>query len=134
MMMTRTRFFKFLLVFKRQRDLCWQRYFEEKMDIRSPEIYQHHVYALKVTSSSRYEQRFFVITNMFIYNVKMKSEKSRLTRRVFSFAERLWYHPIEALTKLEIEPCKKLDKAQYLMTMHFDGELQNNILVNLKKK
>jgi hypothetical protein len=74
----RDKIFKFLLIFRRQRDLCWQRYFEEKMEMLTPEFYQYHVYALKVTSGSRYEQRFFVISNIFIYNVKMKSEKSRL--------------------------------------------------------
>ncbi|CAI2374760.1 unnamed protein product [Moneuplotes crassus] len=130
--------FKFHTILKRQNAICWQRYFEDKMEIRAPEIYQYHVYALKVTAGSkfgtRFENRFLVFSNIFIFNVKMKSEKSRLNRRVFSFNEKLWYHPIEALTKLVLEPCKKVDKAKYLLHMYFDGDLQNKVLVNLKKK
>lgn len=106
----RDKTFKFLLIFRRQNIECWQRYFEEKMELRAPEIYQHHAFAFKVTSGNRFEPRFFVVSNMFIYNVKMKSEKSKLERRVFSFRERLWYHPIEAMTKLELELSKKTDK------------------------
>lgn len=130
--------FKFHTIFKRQNSICWQRYFEEKMEIRAPEIIQHHCYAFKVTMGSkfgtRFENRFLVLSNIFIYNVKMKSEKSRLGRRVFSFNEKLWYHPLEALTKITLEQCTKKDKPKYLMTMHFDGTLQNKILVNMKKK
>mmetsp|Transcript_29035 Transcript_29035/g.25678 ORF Transcript_29035/g.25678 Transcript_29035/m.25678 type:complete len:206 (+) Transcript_29035:341-958(+) len=126
--------FKFLLILRRQNSICWQRYFEDKMSIRSPEIYMCHAYSFKVTSGNKFEKRFFVISNIFIYNVRMKSEKSRFNRRVFSFNEKLWYHPIEAMTKIVIEPCKKTKTAKFLLTMHFDGTLQNNILVNLKKK
>jgi hypothetical protein len=82
--------FKFNFIFNRQKNQCWQRYFEEKMEIRTPEVYQYHAFAYKVTTGSRFEPRFIVISNIFIYNVKMKSEKSRLNRRVNSFNERLW--------------------------------------------
>jgi len=51
--------FKFLLILKRQNAICWQRYFEEKMEIRSPEIYQCHSFAFKVTSGNKFEKRFF---------------------------------------------------------------------------
>ena len=124
--------FKFHLIFKRQNAICWQRYFEDKMDIRTNEIYQCHTYALKVTTGNKFEPRFFVISDIFIYNVKMKSEKSKLNRRVFSFNEKLWYHPIQAMTKIVLEPCKKPEKAKYLLIMHFDKNLQNQVLVNLK--
>lgn len=40
------------------------------------------------------------------------------------------YHPIEALTKIEIEHNKKA-KAPLLLTMHFDLDLQNKILGNI---
>ena len=103
------------------------------MELRLPEIYQNHAFSYKVTSRNSFEPRFLVLSTVFIYNVKMKSEKSRLNRRVFSFKERLWYHPIEALTKVELESSKK-SIAKCLITMHFDLDLQNKILVNLKKK
>ena len=126
--------FKCAMIFRRQQSKCWQRYIEEKMHIRSPEIYQFHCFAYKVTTRDRFENRYLVLSNIFLYNVKMKSENSRLGRRVLSFNENLWYHPIEAVTKLEIEPGKKKSKTPILLTIHFDLELQNKVLVNLKRK
>lgn len=103
------------------------------MDMRPPEYYQHHAYAFKVSDKEKFEPRFIVISNIFIYNVKMKSENSRLKRRVFSFNERLWYHPVEALVKLQLTPTTS-EKVPYILNMFFDLELQNKILVNLSKK
>lgn len=121
------------MVFLRQKSFCWQRYFEERMDLRLPEYYTFHTYAFKVTSYNKFEPRFLVISNFFVYNVKMKSETSRLNRKVFSYSERLWYHPIDALTKVQLEPCKNA-KSPYLLNLFFDLDLQNEILVNMKKK
>ena len=72
--------FKVEQIFQRQIYLNWQRYLESKKPLNfvGQEHYVAHAFTFKVSTKGKFDPRFLVFSNLFLYNVEMVQKKGIL--------------------------------------------------------
>lgn len=99
--------------------LRWQAFFEQALSITEPDCYQFHCYLLKKNSYGWIQPRFFVISQVFMFNTDCAFNPK--TGKI-EFNTLQWQIPIQAIRKVVMteEQGKKIK-----MGISIDGNVQN---------
>ena len=96
--------------------LKWQLFFETKLQIKAPDCIQFHCYLLKKNKFGQRQPRFFVISQVFMFNTEC--EFNEKTGEI-EFKSKQWEVPIQAITKIVITEDKE-KKIKMVITIDKD--------------
>ena len=96
----------------------WQGFFERELKLKHPDCYQFHCFVLKKNYYGSLQPRFFVISQLFLFNCKC-SFNAKKPGQPIEFGELKWKIPIQALKKVIL---KEEKEQKITMMLELDGD------------